>query len=101
MTELHFAAYCGDLNALVRALASGLDPNSKDTYRGYSAVHWLTDMAASGGPRSQMLRLLVERGANVGLIADSGATAYRLAFESGSALGDQLAIELKQLGACH
>jgi len=48
MTELHFAAYCGDLNALVQALAAGLDPNSKDTYRGYAAVHWLTDMAASG-----------------------------------------------------
>jgi len=48
-----------------------------------------------------MLRLLIEHGANVGLVADIGATAYTLAVESGSALGDQLAAELKQLGACN
>ena len=98
MTELHFAAYCGDMNELTRALSAGLDPNSKDTYRGYAALHWLADMAATGGPRFQMLRMLVEHGADVNLVADNGATARSLAAASGSAVGEQLAIELAQLG---
>jgi ankyrin repeat protein len=100
MTALHFAAYCGDLNELTRALSAGLDPNSKDSYRGYAAIHWLADMAAAGGPRSQMLRLLVERGADVNLVADNGTTARALAIDSRSAVGEYLAIELTQLGAC-
>jgi hypothetical protein len=45
MTELHYAAYCGNQTELNRCLIAGMDPNKKDTYRGYTAVLWLADMA--------------------------------------------------------
>jgi ankyrin repeat protein len=98
MTALHYAAYCGDLNELRRQLDAGVDPNQKDDYRGYTAVHWLADMAATGGPRVQMLRLLMERGADTALVADNGATVMRLAGEAGSVTGEQLLEELSQIG---
>ena len=47
MTTLHFAAYAGDLEAMEKALAAGLDPNARDDYRGYTALHWLADMSAA------------------------------------------------------
>lgn len=99
ITELHWAAYCGDQNELQQQLQLGADPNAKDQYRGYAALHWLADMSATGGPRVQMLRLLVARGADVNLVADNGATALSLAERAGSAVGEQLASELYSLGA--
>ena len=101
ITELHWAAYCGDQNELERQLTAGADPNLKDHYRGYAALHWLADMAAAGGPRVQMLRILVERGADVNLLADNGATALSLASQAGTATGEELASELLQFGAVH
>ena len=99
MNALHYAAYSGDHNELLRQLDAGVDPNSKDQYRGYAAVHWLADMAATDGPRVQMLRLLVERGANVNLRSDNNATPLSLANAAGSVAGEQLATELVKLGA--
>ena len=99
MTELHYAAYCGDQNELVRALDAGLDPNARDQYRGYTATHWLADMAATGGPRVQMLELLVERGADLDLKSNDGECALSLAVAAGNAGGEQLAAELVSLGA--
>ena len=99
MNELHYAAYCGNQNELVRALGSGIDPNARDDYRGYAAVHWLADMAATGGPRVQMLRILASRGADLNLKTNDGESAYLLAMEAGSALGEQIAAALKELGA--
>jgi hypothetical protein len=46
-----------------------------------------------------MLRLLVERGANIDLISDNGATALSLAIDAGSVTGDELVAELLKLGA--
>jgi hypothetical protein len=65
MTALHFAAYCGDLAGLEQQLRDGADPNLKDEYRGYTALHWLTDVAAAGGQRLEMLNLLVAHGARL------------------------------------
>jgi ankyrin repeat protein len=99
MNELHYAAYSGDQNELTSWLEKGLKPNIKDNYRGYSALHWLADMAATGGPRSQMLRLLVAHGADVNLVADNGETAISLANASGSSTGETLVKDLLALGA--
>jgi hypothetical protein len=60
MTTLHFAAYCGDLNSLQLAVQEGLDINGRDTYRGYSPLLWLADMAAGGGQRMETFDLLVQ-----------------------------------------
>ena len=99
MTELHFAAYCGDLPALLRALAAGADVHATDTYRGYTATHWLADMAATGGPRVEMLRALAEHGADPNAKTPDGTTPLILAREAGSDGGDRLAAELLALGA--
>lgn len=99
MNELHYAAYCGDQGELERHLAAGANPNTKDQYRGYTAVHWLADMAATGGPRIQMLQVLVAHGADIHLRSDNGETALSLANAAGGSGGKELAAELVNLGA--
>jgi len=99
MTDLHYAAYCGDLESLIRSLETGSDVNALDTYRGYTPLHWLADMAATGGPRLEMLKALVKHGANLNIQTPDGTTALMLAREAGSKAGDELAAELIKLGA--
>jgi ankyrin repeat protein len=99
MTDLHYAAYCGDLDALLHSLEAGLAVNATDTYRGYTPTHWLADMAATGGPRVEMLRALVKHGADVNIKTPEGTTPLMLAREAGTAGGDALAAELIVLGA--
>lgn len=99
MTELHYAAYCGDLDALLNCLEAGLAVNATDTYRGYTPAHWLADMAATGGPRVEMLRVLVKHEADINIKTPDGTTALMLARAAGSAGGDELAEELVALGA--
>jgi ankyrin repeat protein len=99
MTELHFAAYSGDLEGLVSALGAGLDPNAPDDYRGYTALHWLADMAATGGPRLAMLELLVAHGADLDRLSATGQTAVSLARDAESSGGDALEAALIALGA--
>ena len=100
MTALHYSAYTGDLSGLDEQLRAGADPNLKDQYRGYAALHWLMDMAATGGgPRLEMLRRLVAHGARVDASADNGATPLSLAREAGNSTGGLLAAELTRLGA--
>ena len=99
MTALHYSAYSGDLPGLEQQLRDGADPNLKDQYRGYAALHWLADMAATGGLRVEMLRSLVAHGARVDASANDGATPLSLANEAGNSTGEQLAAELSRLGA--
>ena len=54
MTQLHYDAYCGNLEGLSWCLAEGMNPNDRDDYREYTPVHWLADMAAVDGPRVEM-----------------------------------------------
>lgn len=91
MTELHFAAYCGDLPELTRCLAAGADVHATDT--------WLADMAATGGPRVEMARMLAAHGADLNAQTPDGTTPLRLARAAGSDGGDRLAVELVALGA--
>ena len=99
MNALHYAAYCGDMSELLRQLDAGVDPNAIDQYRGYAPLHWLADMAATGGPRVEMLQLLVARGADVNLLSGNGETAVALAREAGTLGAEELEQELFKLGA--
>jgi ankyrin repeat protein len=99
MTDLHYAAYCGDLDALLHFLEAGLAVNAIDTYRGYTPTHWLADMAATDGPRVEMLRVLVKHGADINLKTPDGTTALTLAREAGTEDSDLLVSELILLGA--
>lgn len=98
MNELHYAAYCGSISDLQKCLNAGFDPNAKDAYRGYTALHWLADMAATGGPRVEMLKLLISRGADINRLSDTGETAMSLA-HAASGSGDELVAELLAHGA--
>lgn len=99
MTQLHYDAYCGNLEGLVWCLENGMDVNATDTYRGYTPSHWLADMAAVDDPRVEMLRALVSHGADINIQNPDGTTPLMLARAAGSALGDELAAELVALGA--
>jgi ankyrin repeat protein len=99
MTELRYTACTGDLDGLTRCLNAGMDPNERDDNRGYTAVHWLADMAAADGPRVEMLHALVARGADINLKSATGKTALSLAREAGSKKGEELAAALLALGA--
>ena len=99
MTQLHYDAYCGNLDGLVWCLENGFEVNATDNYCGYTATHWLADMAAVDGPRVEMLRALVAHGADLNLKSANGQTALTLARRAGSDLGNELAAELLKLGA--
>lgn len=99
MTQLHYNAYCGNLEGLVWCLENGTDVNVSDTYKGYTPTHWLADMAAVDGPRVEMLRELVRHGADINKQTPDGTTPLMLARAAGSVLGDELAAELVSLGA--
>src|SRR5436305_1947174 len=74
MTQLHYDAYCGNLEGFLWCLENGLDVNATDTYRGYTPAHWLADMAAVAGPRVEMLRALVSHGADINIQTPDGTT---------------------------
>ncbi|MBX9624729.1 MAG: hypothetical protein K2X82_13060, partial [Gemmataceae bacterium] len=93
MTEVHAAAYRGDLPALVHWLGEGLDVNATDTVYGYTPVHWLADMAAAGGPRVEMLRVLAAYGASLNARTADGRTPLLPARAAGTAGGDALAAD--------
>jgi ankyrin repeat protein len=99
MTQLHYDAYCGDLDGVLRCLEQGMDVNAPDAYRGYTPTHWLADMAATGGPRVEILRALVAHGADLNMHNSDGTTPLMLARAAGCDLGDRLAVELVALGA--
>jgi len=99
MTQLHYDAYCGNLEGLQWCLAEDFDVNAKDEYRGYTALHWLADLAATGGPRVEMLHALVDHKADINAVSFNHETPLTLAEASGSECGEKLAAELIKLGA--
>ena len=99
MTQLHYDAYCGNLEGLVWCLENGSAVNATDTYRGYTPAHWLADMAAVDGPRVEMLKALVSHGADINIRTPDGTTPLMLARAADSDRGDKLAAELLALGA--
>jgi len=99
MTQLHYDAYCGNLEGLIWCLEHGMEANATDTYRGYTPTHWLADMATVDGPRVEMLRVLARHGANINAQTPDGTTPLMLARAAGGASGDELVAELIALGA--
>jgi ankyrin repeat protein len=73
--------------------------NAADGYRGYTPLPWLADMAAAGGPRVEILRALLNKGADVNLRSSDGSTPLTLAKAAGSEMGALIAAELVALGA--
>ena len=99
MTELHWAAYCGDPEGAQAAIDLGCQVNAVASYRGYTPLHWLADTAATGGDRLEVLELLVRYGAEINVRSAADMTALGLAREASSHAGDELADALVRLGA--
>lgn len=66
MNELHYAAYCQDLEGVKEFIAKGYDVNQKDD-DGYTPLAWCVDMSATGGvgAAESILDYLVEHGARL------------------------------------
>jgi ankyrin repeat protein len=79
-TEVHSSAWqCGP-SVVRRHLRNGFDPNSKDE-RGWTPLIWLFRM---GDPkhvraRKRIFRWLIEAGADINVIANSGHNVLQLA----------------------
>lgn len=98
MTELHWAADCGDPEGVRSTLDQGCEVNAFDE-QGWVPLHWLADLAATGGDRLGVLDLLVKHGADVNIKSSKGVTALHLARQAGTDAGEELAQALTRLGA--
>ena len=83
MNELHFAAYCGDAEGALAALAQGLDVDSRDD-NGYTPLHWNADMGCTPGDREALVTLLLDAGATIESRDAQGRTPLSVAAQSGS-----------------
>lgn len=63
MSDLQYAAYCGDLEAVRYWLTQGADVDAADDF-GWTALHWNARMACSPGERESIVRELVAAGAD-------------------------------------
>jgi len=81
----------GQLKKVLAALAAGVDPNSlKDGY-GQTALHWSADTG-----HAEMVRALLEHGADKGLTDTHGSTALHWAAANGH---DEVVLALLKHGA--
>jgi ankyrin repeat protein len=95
MSALHYAAYDGDLDAVVAALTEGSLVDARDDGN-WTALHWVVDMGAGGGPRDKIIEALLDAGADIEARDLEGSTPIMVACRSGS--GD-LARQLARGGA--
>ena len=66
MTELHYAAYCQDLESVKRCVESGADIHQKHD-GGWTALVWAVNMASTGAPgdAESIVDYLVSKGASL------------------------------------
>jgi ankyrin repeat protein len=95
MNELHFAAYCGDLEGVIAEFDNGIDVNGQDD-SGYTPLHWVVDMGITPGDREEIVYLLIEHGANIESCDGAGCTPLCVASTAGN---DRLVQLLVSAGA--
>jgi uncharacterized protein len=83
MTELHLAAYHGDLEWVENCLQGGLSLHATDN-QGYTALHWAADMGLTDGQREEVAALLIRAGADVNACDAGGRTVLTVAREAGN-----------------
>jgi ankyrin repeat protein len=66
MTDLHYAAYLQDLDAVKQCVEDGFDVNQKDN-AGWTTLIWCIDMAATGqiGTAEAIVDYLIAHGAEI------------------------------------
>lgn len=75
LSMIHYAAIAGDLEQMAAYLLGGGDPNVIEKLRGFTALHYLAENIAAGGPRLHMLNLLVAANVDVTIRSFDGDTA--------------------------
>jgi ankyrin repeat protein len=83
MTELHLAAYHGELDWVQNCLRGGLDVHATDQ-GGYTPLHWAADMGVVDGDREEIVAALIEAGADVNARCFSGRSILTVAKAAGN-----------------
>ena|SRR5579871_652159 len=84
MTELHLAAYYGELDWVENCLAGGLNVDVRD-HGGYTPLHWAADMGLVNGDREAIVATLIQAGADVNARDRAGRTVLTVAEAVGNA----------------
>lgn len=83
MTELHLAAYHGDLVWVENCLRGGLSVHSRDR-GGYTPLHWAADMGVVDGDREDVAAALIRAGSDVNARDGAGRTILNVARNGGN-----------------
>ena len=78
MTELHYAAYCNDPDAVRAQLQLGVPVDVRDD-GGWSPLHWSIDMAQAWGQPNQVVSLLLAAGASANSVDKNGFSVLMMA----------------------
>ena len=84
MTELHSAAYHGELDWVQNCLAGGLSVHARDTVYDYTPLHWAADMGLVDGEREAVVDALIEAGSDVNAVDNSGQSVLTVAKQAGN-----------------
>mmetsp|Transcript_24892 Transcript_24892/g.62512 ORF Transcript_24892/g.62512 Transcript_24892/m.62512 type:complete len:110 (-) Transcript_24892:248-577(-) len=69
------AAAKGDLKKLKQLLKDGADPNERDPFSGYTALHWATD-----GGHLNCVKVLLSHGCRINEQTEEGDTPLHVAY---------------------
>lgn len=78
MTELHYAAYRNDPQAVEIELQSGADVDVRDD-AGWTPMHWSIDMSQAWGEPEQVVSRLLAAGASTNAVDSSGYSVLMMA----------------------
>jgi ankyrin repeat protein len=71
MTELHYAAYCNDPEAVRAQLLQGVSVDVCDD-NGWTPLQWSIDMAQASGKPEQVVSVLLAAGASANAVDQQG-----------------------------
>jgi serine/threonine-protein phosphatase 6 regulatory ankyrin repeat subunit A/cytohesin len=71
MTELHYAAYCNDVDGVRAQLRMGVSADIRDD-NDWTPLHWSIDMSQAWGEPEQVVSLLLGAGASANAVDSSG-----------------------------
>ncbi|MHA3774831.1 ankyrin repeat domain-containing protein [Verrucomicrobiota bacterium sgz303538] len=95
MTELHIAAWEGDLTWVQNCLRGGLDVHARDK-DGHTPLWWAADMGIAPGEREAVIDTLIAAGSDVNAKDNYGESVLESAIRAGN---DDIVQKLRNAGA--